>query len=47
MPEGGGGRDRDGTVWSEMGRYAHLGPFELEGPEDFAAARRALASALF
>jgi iron complex transport system ATP-binding protein len=25
-----------------MGRYAHLGPFELEGPEDFAAARRAL-----
>jgi len=25
-----------------MGRYSHLGPFELEGPEDFAAARRAL-----
>jgi iron complex transport system ATP-binding protein len=25
-----------------MGRYAHLGPFELEGPEDFIAARRAL-----
>jgi iron complex transport system ATP-binding protein len=25
-----------------MGRYAHLGPFELEGPDDFAAARRAL-----
>jgi iron complex transport system ATP-binding protein len=25
-----------------MGRFAHLGPFELEGPEDFAAARRAL-----
>jgi iron complex transport system ATP-binding protein len=27
-----------------MGRYAHLGPFQLEGPEDFAAARRALGS---
>jgi iron complex transport system ATP-binding protein len=26
-----------------MGRYAHLGPFELEGPRDFAAARAALA----
>lgn len=25
-----------------MGRYAHLGAFELEGPEDFTAARRAL-----
>jgi cobalamin transport system ATP-binding protein len=25
-----------------MGRYAHLGAFELEGPDDFAAARRAL-----
>ncbi len=25
-----------------MGRYAHLGPFELEGPDDFAAARSAL-----
>ncbi len=25
-----------------MGRYAHLGAFELEGPEDFAAARSAL-----
>jgi iron complex transport system ATP-binding protein len=27
-----------------MGRYAHLGPFALEGPEDFAAARRAMRS---
>lgn len=26
-----------------MGRYAHLGAFELEGPDDFAAARAALA----
>jgi iron complex transport system ATP-binding protein len=26
-----------------MGRYAHLGAFELEGPRDFAAARNALA----
>jgi iron complex transport system ATP-binding protein len=25
-----------------MGRYAHLGAFELEGPGDFAAARRAM-----
>jgi iron complex transport system ATP-binding protein len=25
-----------------MGRYPHLGPFELEGPEDVAIARRAL-----
>jgi iron complex transport system ATP-binding protein len=25
-----------------MGRYAHLGAFELEGPDDFSAARRAL-----
>lgn len=25
-----------------MGRYPHLGPFELEGPEDIAIARRAL-----
>jgi iron complex transport system ATP-binding protein len=25
-----------------MGRYAHLGAFELEGPDDFAAARSAL-----
>jgi iron complex transport system ATP-binding protein len=25
-----------------MGRYAHLGAFELEGPDDFAAARHAL-----
>jgi iron complex transport system ATP-binding protein len=25
-----------------MGRYAHLGAFELEGPDDFAAARRAM-----
>jgi iron complex transport system ATP-binding protein len=25
-----------------MGRYSHLGAFELEGPEDFAAARRAM-----
>jgi iron complex transport system ATP-binding protein len=25
-----------------MGRYAHLGPFELEGPADVAAARRAM-----
>jgi iron complex transport system ATP-binding protein len=27
-----------------MGRYPYLGPFELEGPEDVAAARRALAA---
>lgn len=27
-----------------MGRYPHLGPFELEGPHDLAAARAALAS---
>lgn len=27
-----------------MGRYPHLGPFELEGPEDEAIARRALES---
>lgn len=27
-----------------MGRYAHLGAFELEGPDDFAAARRAMQS---
>jgi iron complex transport system ATP-binding protein len=25
-----------------MGRYPHLGPFEMEGPEDLAIARRAL-----
>lgn len=28
MPEGGRSRDQGGTVWSEMGRYAHLG-FQL------------------
>jgi iron complex transport system ATP-binding protein len=27
-----------------MGRYPHLGPFELEGPDDIAIARRALAA---
>jgi iron complex transport system ATP-binding protein len=27
-----------------MGRYAHLGPFALEGPDDFAIARHALAA---
>jgi iron complex transport system ATP-binding protein len=27
-----------------MGRYPHLGPFELEGPEDVEIARRALAA---
>ena len=27
-----------------MGRYAHLGPFALEGPEDMAVAQRALAA---
>jgi iron complex transport system ATP-binding protein len=27
-----------------MGRYAHLGPFELEGPDDMAIAREALAA---
>lgn len=27
-----------------MGRYSHLGAFELEGPEDFAAARRAMSA---
>jgi iron complex transport system ATP-binding protein len=27
-----------------MGRYAHLGPFEIEGPEDVAIAREALAA---
>ena len=27
-----------------MGRYPHLGPFELEGPDDLAIAREALAA---
>ena len=27
-----------------MGRYPHLGPFEIEGPADFSAAREALAA---
>ena len=27
-----------------MGRYPHLGPFEIEGPADFAVAREALAA---